>query len=177
MRVRAGQWHHQVTGVLSPPCPDRICHPGVNPGSKPSAPAPNPGMELLAPAALLALLVLTLGHPDPTLDRHWELWKKTYGKEYHPQVRKNILGMSQWGAGGVRGIQGLFWNIPGFSGALLGNEHHSGKIQWCFQAGLVPRDDPAGAPSSLYWDELGRDGSGGALTGPCWNSRRIHSDA
>ncbi|XP_066062991.1 cathepsin S-like isoform X2 [Chamaea fasciata] len=42
-------------------------------------------MEPLAPAALLALLVLALGQPDPTLDRHWELWKKSYGKEYHPQ--------------------------------------------------------------------------------------------
>ncbi|XP_041323322.1 cathepsin S-like [Pyrgilauda ruficollis] len=42
-------------------------------------------MEPLAPAALLALLVLALGHPDPALDRHWELWKKSYGKEYHPQ--------------------------------------------------------------------------------------------
>ncbi|NWU00730.1 CATS protein, partial [Urocynchramus pylzowi] len=43
-------------------------------------------MEPLAPAALLALLVLALGHPDPALDRHWELWKKSYGKEYQPQV-------------------------------------------------------------------------------------------
>uniref|UniRef100_A0A8C9NW33 Cathepsin S n=2 Tax=Serinus canaria TaxID=9135 RepID=A0A8C9NW33_SERCA len=64
---------------------DRICHRGVNPSSEPSAPAPNPGMEPLAPAVLLALLVLALGHPDPALDRHWELWKKSYGKEYHPQ--------------------------------------------------------------------------------------------
>ncbi|NWI90170.1 CATS protein, partial [Pitta sordida] len=31
--------------------------------------------------ALLALLGGALGHPDPDLDRHWELWKKTYGKE------------------------------------------------------------------------------------------------
>ncbi|NXS26369.1 CATS protein, partial [Pomatostomus ruficeps] len=42
-------------------------------------------MEPLAPAALLALLGLALGHPDPALDRHWELWKKTYGKEYRHQ--------------------------------------------------------------------------------------------
>ncbi|NXB34363.1 CATS protein, partial [Eulacestoma nigropectus] len=42
-------------------------------------------MEPLAPVALLALLALALGHPDPALDRHWELWKKTYGKEYQPQ--------------------------------------------------------------------------------------------
>ncbi|NXE03175.1 CATS protein, partial [Chaetorhynchus papuensis] len=26
-----------------------------------------------------------LGHPNPALDRHWELWKKTYGKEYRGQ--------------------------------------------------------------------------------------------
>ncbi|XP_056366986.1 cathepsin S [Oenanthe melanoleuca] len=42
-------------------------------------------MELLAAVTLLALLLLALGHPDPALDRHWELWKKTYGKEYQPQ--------------------------------------------------------------------------------------------
>ncbi|NWI39444.1 CATS protein, partial [Picathartes gymnocephalus] len=42
-------------------------------------------MELLAPVALLALLGLALGHPEPALDRHWELWKKSYGKEYQPQ--------------------------------------------------------------------------------------------
>ncbi|NXQ48013.1 CATS protein, partial [Catharus fuscescens] len=47
-------------------------------------------MEPLAPVALLALLGLALlglalGQPDPGLDRHWELWKKTYGKEYRPQ--------------------------------------------------------------------------------------------
>ncbi|XP_062367384.1 cathepsin S-like [Cinclus cinclus] len=42
-------------------------------------------MELLAPVTLLALLVLAVGHPDPALDQHWELWKKTYGKEYQPQ--------------------------------------------------------------------------------------------
>ncbi|NWV72123.1 CATS protein, partial [Malurus elegans] len=42
-------------------------------------------MAPLAPVTLLALLALALGHPDPTLDPHWELWKKTYGKEYRPQ--------------------------------------------------------------------------------------------
>uniref|UniRef100_A0A8D2NJE8 CATS protein n=1 Tax=Zosterops lateralis melanops TaxID=1220523 RepID=A0A8D2NJE8_ZOSLA len=42
-------------------------------------------MEPLAPVTLLALLVLALGHPDPALDQHWELWKKSYGKEYHPK--------------------------------------------------------------------------------------------
>ncbi|NWW69435.1 CATS protein, partial [Ifrita kowaldi] len=42
-------------------------------------------MEPLLPVAFLALLGLALGHPEPALDRHWELWKKTYGKEYQPQ--------------------------------------------------------------------------------------------
>ncbi|KAM6999477.1 cathepsin S-like [Passerculus sandwichensis] len=51
-------------------------------------------MEPLAPAALLALLVLALGHPDPALDRHWELWKKSYGKEYHPQ--EDLLRRLTW---------------------------------------------------------------------------------
>ncbi|XP_069734533.1 cathepsin S [Phaenicophaeus curvirostris] len=39
-------------------------------------------MELLASIAFQAVLVVALGHRDPALDWHWELWKKTYGKEY-----------------------------------------------------------------------------------------------
>ncbi|NXX99036.1 CATS protein, partial [Centropus bengalensis] len=39
-------------------------------------------MELLAPTAFLAVLVVALGHRDPALDWHWELWKKAYGKDY-----------------------------------------------------------------------------------------------
>ncbi|NXD46813.1 CATS protein, partial [Copsychus sechellarum] len=46
-------------------------------------------MEPLAALTLLALLLPALGHPDPALDRHWELWKKTYGKEYRLQVGTN----------------------------------------------------------------------------------------
>lgn len=42
-------------------------------------------MEPLAAVTFLSLLLLALGHPDPALDRHWELWKKTYGKEYRHQ--------------------------------------------------------------------------------------------
>ncbi|NXT72843.1 CATS protein, partial [Chaetops frenatus] len=55
-------------------------------------------MELLAPFALLALLGLglALGHPEPALDQHWQLWKKSYGKEYQPQV-----GIS-WGEDSLR---------------------------------------------------------------------------
>lgn len=128
MRVRAGRWHHQVTQVLPPPCPDRICHRGVNPGSEPSAPAPNPGMEPLAPAALLALLVLALGHPDPALDRHWELWKKSYGKEYQPQVGTARGG--SWGC--ARGVLGISQDFPGLS--WWGN-HRLKKIRRRFHKG------------------------------------------
>lgn len=165
MRVRTGGWHHQVTGVLSPPCPDRICHRGVNPGSEPSAPgipSPNPGMKPLAPVAFLALLGLALGYPDPALDRHWELWKKTYGKEYRPQVGTS-WECHRGRAEGVQGVLECPGNIPGFPGVLLWGHHQSEKIRWRFQALPVPGDDPPG--SSRYWDELGRDGSGGAIPG------------
>lgn len=180
MRVRTGGWHHQVTGVLSPPCPDRICHRGVNPGSEPSAPgipSPNPGMKPLAPVAFLALLGLALGYPDPALDRHWELWKKTYGKEYQPQVGTS-WECHRGKAEGVQGVLECPGNIPGFPGVLLWGHPQWEKIRWRFQALPVPGDDPPG--SSRYWDELGRDGSGGAipgLTGSRWNSRRIRSVA
>ncbi|XP_010017508.1 PREDICTED: cathepsin S isoform X2 [Nestor notabilis] len=39
-------------------------------------------MKLLPPIAFLATLAVALGHHDPALDWHWQLWKKTYGKEY-----------------------------------------------------------------------------------------------
>ncbi|KAM6106543.1 cathepsin S-like [Pterocles gutturalis] len=39
-------------------------------------------MKLPASIAFLATLAVALGHPDPSLDGHWQLWKKTYGKEY-----------------------------------------------------------------------------------------------
>nr|XP_009503011.1 PREDICTED: cathepsin S-like [Phalacrocorax carbo] len=39
-------------------------------------------MKLLVSIAFLAALALAQGHPDPALDWHWQLWKKTYGKEY-----------------------------------------------------------------------------------------------
>ncbi|NWH78615.1 CATS protein, partial [Piaya cayana] len=43
-------------------------------------------MELLASIVFQAVLVVVaLGHRDPALDWHWELWKKTYGKEYGHQ--------------------------------------------------------------------------------------------
>ncbi|XP_032568834.1 cathepsin S isoform X2 [Chiroxiphia lanceolata] len=51
-------------------------------------------MEPLAPVAFLALLGVALGHPDPALDRHWELWKKTYGKEYRHQ--EDSLRRATW---------------------------------------------------------------------------------
>ncbi|XP_010179574.1 PREDICTED: cathepsin S-like isoform X2 [Mesitornis unicolor] len=40
-------------------------------------------MKLLLPCiSFLATLTVALGHPDPALDWHWQLWKKTHGKEY-----------------------------------------------------------------------------------------------
>ncbi|XP_068518939.1 cathepsin S isoform X1 [Anas acuta] len=42
-------------------------------------------MELLAYVAFLAVLAVVLGQPDPTLDWHWQLWKKAHGKEYRHQ--------------------------------------------------------------------------------------------
>ncbi|KAF1598436.1 Cathepsin S, partial [Eudyptes moseleyi] len=39
-------------------------------------------MKLLASIAFLAALAVALGRPDPALDWHWQLWKKTYGREY-----------------------------------------------------------------------------------------------
>ncbi|NXT24209.1 CATS protein, partial [Syrrhaptes paradoxus] len=40
-------------------------------------------MKLPASIAFLATLAVALGQPDPALDWHWQLWKKTYGREYH----------------------------------------------------------------------------------------------
>ncbi|KAF1539000.1 Cathepsin S, partial [Eudyptes schlegeli] len=39
-------------------------------------------MKLLASITFLAALAVALGRPDPALDWHWQLWKKTYGREY-----------------------------------------------------------------------------------------------
>ncbi|NXG21725.1 CATS protein, partial [Grallaria varia] len=47
-------------------------------------------MEPLAPVAFLALLGLILGKPNPALDGHWELWKRTYGKEYRHQEEDSL---------------------------------------------------------------------------------------
>lgn len=52
-------------------------------------------MKLLASIAFLA--TVALGHPDPALDWHWQLWKKTYGKEYRHEVG------ASWGGGGGSG--------------------------------------------------------------------------
>ncbi|XP_009991965.1 PREDICTED: cathepsin S isoform X1 [Chaetura pelagica] len=43
-------------------------------------------MKLLVSVTFLA--VVALGHPDPALDWHWKLWKKTYGKEYRHEVEE-----------------------------------------------------------------------------------------
>ncbi|NXX79068.1 CATS protein, partial [Urocolius indicus] len=39
-------------------------------------------MKLLPSVAFLTSLVVALAAPDPLLDWHWQLWKKTYSKEY-----------------------------------------------------------------------------------------------
>ncbi|NWV16875.1 CATS protein, partial [Origma solitaria] len=51
-------------------------------------------MEPLAAVTFLAVLVVALAQPDPALDRHWELWKKTYGKEYRHQ--EDLLRRLTW---------------------------------------------------------------------------------
>ncbi|XP_059574044.1 cathepsin S-like [Alligator mississippiensis] len=40
---------------------------------------------MLLPCLLLASIVVAQGQPDPTLDVHWELWKKAYDKQYRHQ--------------------------------------------------------------------------------------------
>uniref|UniRef100_A0A669QUD4 Cathepsin S n=1 Tax=Phasianus colchicus TaxID=9054 RepID=A0A669QUD4_PHACC len=45
-------------------------------------------MELLRCIAALVTLVAVMGHPDPTLDQHWQLWKKVHGKVYRHQVEE-----------------------------------------------------------------------------------------
>ena len=57
-------------------------------------------MELLRCIAALLALVAVMGHPDPTLDQHWELWKKAHGKVYRHQVRGEV------GSGGRSGCPG-----------------------------------------------------------------------
>ncbi|KAK1187986.1 CATS protein, partial [Pygoscelis papua] len=47
-------------------------------------------MKLLASIAFLAALAVALGHPDPALDWHWQLWKKTYGKEYRHEKEEGV---------------------------------------------------------------------------------------
>uniref|UniRef100_A0A8B9ZC86 CATS protein n=1 Tax=Buteo japonicus TaxID=224669 RepID=A0A8B9ZC86_9AVES len=38
-------------------------------------------MKLLVSLTFLTVLAVALGHPDPTLDWHWQLWKKPRGRE------------------------------------------------------------------------------------------------
>lgn len=49
-------------------------------------------MKLLPPIAFLATLVVALGHADPALDWHWQLWKKIHGKEYRHEVGLVLVG-------------------------------------------------------------------------------------
>lgn len=50
--------------------------------------------------AVLVTLVAVMGHPDPTLDQHWQLWKKAHGKEYRHQVWGEV------GNGGTAAVPG-----------------------------------------------------------------------
>lgn len=45
-------------------------------------------MKLLVVVTVLGTVTLPVapGQPDPALDWHWQLWKKTYGKEYRHEV-------------------------------------------------------------------------------------------
>uniref|UniRef100_A0A8C2YDL6 Cathepsin S n=1 Tax=Coturnix japonica TaxID=93934 RepID=A0A8C2YDL6_COTJA len=43
---------------------------------------------LLCCVAVLLSLLAVMGHPDPTLDWHWQLWKKTHGKQYRHQAEE-----------------------------------------------------------------------------------------
>ncbi|NXU49816.1 CATS protein, partial [Turnix velox] len=47
-------------------------------------------MELPVAVALMAVLRVALGHPDPTLDWHWEIWKKTYSKKYQHEAEERV---------------------------------------------------------------------------------------
>ena len=43
-------------------------------------------MKWLVWAVLLGSSAMAQVHRDPTLDHHWDLWKKTYGKQYKEKV-------------------------------------------------------------------------------------------
>lgn len=64
--------------------PTTVGHCGVLTRS----PTPVCNMELLRCMAVLVTLVAVMGHPDPTLDQHWQLWKKAHGKEYRHQAEE-----------------------------------------------------------------------------------------
>ncbi|NWJ03726.1 CATK protein, partial [Crypturellus undulatus] len=54
---------------------------------------------------LLALLLRTAAaqqRPEPSLDARWELWKRSYGKEYNGPVGMGTAG-EPWGRGDPRG--------------------------------------------------------------------------
>lgn len=58
-------------------------------------------MELLRCIAALLALLAAMGHPDPTLDQHWQLWKKAHGKAYRHQVWGEV------GRGGAAAAPGV----------------------------------------------------------------------
>ncbi|NWW43276.1 CATS protein, partial [Pedionomus torquatus] len=52
-------------------------------------------MKLVAAIVLLATLTAALGQSDPALDWHWQLWKKTYGKQY-PHEKEEGIRRATW---------------------------------------------------------------------------------
>lgn len=108
-RVRAGRCHLQVTQVLSPPCPDRICHPGVNPGLW--LPLQTPGWSLWPPSPSWPCWCWPWDTPTP-------LWTSTGSSGKNPTAR-NITPrweiMSLGGSWGCPGNPGVSWEYLGVS--------------------------------------------------------------
>ncbi|NWU88087.1 CATS protein, partial [Onychorhynchus coronatus] len=118
-------------------------------------------MEPRAPVAFLALLgLVALGHPDPALDRHWELWKKTYGKEYRHQV-------------GIKG-PGMLWGVPGgIQGSQILNLLHSQILNLLHsQIPNLLQEFPDPEPSPVFPDPEPSPGVPGSRTFP-WSPQRL----
>lgn len=45
-------------------------------------------MKILICTAIAFASVAATSHPDPTLDHHWELWKKAYEKQYNNEIEQ-----------------------------------------------------------------------------------------
>lgn len=89
--------------------------------------------------AFLAALVVALGQPDPALDWHWQLWKKTYGKEYRHEV--GVFGVGG-GVGGWRCLGVLAWWV------LLRRDH---PLRRAAGRGAAGASKPRGVPGTARW--------------------------